>query len=223
MTYVIMAQMGAILMRLVSDPARLHKRLEETGLLSLAADYPAVLYHCPAGRDIVRQGEPLTCLYVFLTGRAKVVRLMENGRTMLHAFYRGVSLLGDLELCRGDQVACTTVRAITDAWLIGFPLAGRRDAMLGDARFLKFLCVELAVKLEQASELAAQNLLVPLAERLVSYMREAQAGGVFRESLTSTAEILGVSYRHLLRTLASLEKGGAIRRVPGGYALHNGG
>lgn len=209
-------------MQRVSDPARLQKALEEVGFQNLASDYPVALYHCPAGRDIVRQGEPLTNLYVFLSGRAKVVRLMENGRSMLHAFYQGVSLLGDLELCRGDEVACNTVRAITDVWLIGFPLAGRREAMLGDPRLLRFLCVELAGKLEQSSALAAQNLLVPLAERLVSYMRESQAGGVFQESLTSTAEVLGVSYRHLLRTLASLEKSGAIRRLRSGYAVHNG-
>lgn len=206
-------------MQKVSDPARLERYLKETGLAEVARDYPASLYRCPAGRDIARQGEPLTCLYVFLEGRAKVVRLMENGRTMLHAFYQGVSLLGDLELCRGDRTARTSVRAVTDAWLIGFELSGRQEAMLEDPRLLRYLCRELAVKLERASESAAQNLLYPLSDRLLAYMREAQADGVFSESLTSTAELLGASYRHLHRTLAALEKEGLVRRAPGGYAL----
>lgn len=209
-------------MQRVSDPARLCQYLEQAGLRDIATDYPATLYHCPAGREIARQGEPLTNLYVFLSGRAKVVRLMENGRTMLHAFYRGVSLLGDLELCRGDLTAQTSVRAITDAWLIGFELSGRREAMLGDLRLLRILSRELAVKLEQASESAALNLLYPLGERLLRYMREAQDGGVFSESLTGTAEILGVSYRHLLRTLRAFERDGRIRRVRGGYQLRDG-
>ena len=187
-------------MRRVSDDARLCRHLEETGLAELAADYPAALYYCPAGRDIARQGEPLTSLYVFLEGRAKVVRLMENGRTMLHDFYQEVALLGDLELCRGDLTARTTVRAVTDAWLIGFSLEGRREKMLGDARFLRLMCRELA-------------------GRLMAYMAKAQSGGVFSENLTATAEILGVSYRHLLRTLRDFEQEGRIRRVRGGYAL----
>jgi CRP-like cAMP-binding protein len=206
-------------MQRISDPARLARHLKEAGLMEIAADFPATLYRCPAGRDIVRQGEELTSLYVFLKGRAKVVRLMENGRTMLHAFYRSVSLLGDLELCRGDLTARTSVRAVTDAWLIGFPLEGRREAMLHDARLLRQMCGELALKLEQASESAAQNLLYPLSDRLIAYMHEAQSGGVFAESLTGTAELLGVSYRHLLRTLRDFEREGRIRRVRGGYRL----
>jgi CRP-like cAMP-binding protein len=156
---------------------------------------------------------------MFVEGRAKVVRLMENGRTMLHAFYRGISLLGDLELCRGDLTARTSVRAVTDAWLICFPLEGRREEMLRDARLLKLMCGELALKLEQASESAAQNLLYPLSDRLIAYMHEAQSDGVFAESLTGTAELLGVSYRHLLRTLRDFEREGRIRRVRGGYRL----
>ncbi len=38
---------------------------------------------------------------MFLEGRAKVVRLMENGRTMLHGFLQGRVVLGDLELLPG--------------------------------------------------------------------------------------------------------------------------
>ena len=210
---------GGIFVQRFSDPARLTQYLRQTNMEELAADYPAALYRCPAGKDIARQGEPLTHLYVFLEGRAKVVRLMENGRTMLHAFYRGVSLLGDLELCRGDLTARTSVRAVTDAWLIGFPLEGRREAMLRDARLLRLMCGELAVKLEQASESAAQNLLYPLSDRLAAYMRQAQSGCVFSESLTGTAELLGVSYRHLMRTLRNLEQEGLVCRVKGGYRL----
>lgn len=206
-------------MRRVFDPARLALYLEEAGLTEIAADFPAALYRCPAGRDIVRQGEELTNLYVFLKGRAKVVRLMENGRTMLHAFYRGVSLLGDLEICRGDLAALSSVRAVTDAWLIGFELAGKREAMLRDPRLLRLMCTELAAKLEQASASAAQNLLYPLSERLFDYMRQAQPGDVFSESLTGVSELLGVSYRHLLRTLKAFEERGLVERVPGGYRL----
>ncbi len=209
-------------MRRVSDEARLRRHLEEIGLAELALDYPAALYYCPAGRDIARQGEPLTSLYVFLSGRAKVVRLMENGRAMLHDFYQEVALLGDLELCGGDLTARTTVRAVTDAWLIGFSLEGRREKMLSDARFLRLMCRELAGKLERSSESAAQNLLYPLADRLMAYMTKAQSGGVFSENLTTTAEILGVSYRHLLRTLRDFEEEGRILRVCGGYMLSGG-
>ncbi len=84
------------------------------------------------------------------------------------------------------------------------------------------MCGELAAKLEQASASAAQNLLYPLSERLIDYMLKAQPGGVFSESLTATSELLGVSYRHLLRTLKRLEERGLVQRVSGGYRLTGG-
>ncbi|MFH4289055.1 helix-turn-helix domain-containing protein, partial [Acinetobacter baumannii] len=63
-------------------------------------------------------------------------------------------------------------------------------------------------KLNRLSKNSTINLLYPLENRLASYMlaageRAVQHGNriVFSGNLTETAELLGTSYRHLLRTL----------------------
>lgn len=201
----------------VYDPEKMREFIKQAALEEICADHPAALYRCAAGQDILRQGEPLRHLFVLLKGRAKVARLMDNGRVMLHAFCAKPSLLGDLELCLGDLRALTSVRAVTDVWLIGLDMEGRREHLLGDVRLMRMMCEQLALKLDESSRSAAQNLLYPLSDRLLSYMRQTQENGIFRENLTGVAELLGVSYRHLHRVLRTFERQALIRRVPGGY------
>jgi len=63
------------------------------------------------------------------------------------------------------------------------------------------------------------NILAPLEARLRAYIAHSQRDGVFRGRLTETAEYLGVSYRHLLRTMNELCARGILEKTSGGYRI----
>ena len=66
---------------------------------------------------------------------------------------------------------------------------------------------------------ASRNLSFPLSNRLAAFLLMAADHGIVREKHVSTAEYLGVSYRHLLYVLADFSKRGYIKKENGGYRI----
>ena len=98
-----------------------------------------------------------------------------------------------------------------------------------DRKFLKFTCESLAEKLAAISMNSSINLLYPLENRLSSYINESLIYEKneenlyidFDENLINIAEMLGSSYRHLLRTFNTLCKKGVLEREGGKYKIIN--
>ncbi|MEB9728310.1 helix-turn-helix domain-containing protein, partial [Bacillus cereus] len=100
------------------------------------------------------------------------------------------------------------VQVMADSYCVGLPLGKVRNKLFHDAKFLRCICGSLAHKLNRLSKNSTINLLYPLENRLASYMLAAGERAVqhenrivFSGNLTEIAELLGTSYRHLLRTL----------------------
>ena len=183
------------------------------------AQYPLRAARFQRGEQLIRYQERLTRLSFLVEGRVKVFRVMENGRSVLHAIFEGIQVMGDLELMLGCDRATTDVVAITDGMWIGLPLAQCRDQIVADVEMLRFLGGELARKLDHSSRQWAQNLLFPLPARLAVYMLFSAQDGLFSDNLTRASELLATSYRHLLRTLKGFCESGMIRRCASGYRI----
>lgn len=165
---------------------------------------------------MVKEGEEIPYLLFLTDGKAKVFTSLSNGKSLLLCFYQGFKVLGDLEAV--DCVkAVTNVQAIADTYCVGISYLNVRRFLLEDAKFLRYVCSSLGGKLNRCSKNSSINLLYPLENRLASYIyttgeRITVDGPVndgsqktavcFDENLTEIAELLGTSYRHLLRTLS---------------------
>ncbi len=174
-----------------------------------------------AGEYICRQDVPLDYLYFITGGRSKVYVSLSNGKSLLLCFYEGLKILGDAELLSGAP-ASTNVQVIEATYGLGIPFEKVGSLLLKDNRFLQFACSALGDKLIRLSQNSSINLLYPLENRLASYILAVSGGTlVFRENLTEIAELLGTSYRHLLRTLQSLVNSGAIKKEGLSYRIEN--
>ncbi len=161
---------------------------------------------------IIKDSEKMQYLFFLVKGKAKVFTTLSNGKSLLLCFYQDFKVLGDLEIF-GSQSAVTNVQVIEDTYCIAMSLDKVRDCLLEDAKFLRFICGSLGDKLYRCAQNSSINLLYSLENRLASYIytageRKEVPGGknkiIFRENLTHIAELLGTSYRHLLRTLNTL-------------------
>lgn len=171
-----------------------------------------VLLHYQKGEYIHRQGEPLDFLMLVLQGRAKVWVATADGKSLLLSFYTGQGVLGEVELLSGDLRATTTGQAITPFVCIGVPLGVFGGALKANLRFLNAAGAAMAQKLNRCCKNSALNLLHPLEPRLCAYILMTHEAGRLCDRLTELSELLGVSYRHLLRTLERLCAQGVLEK-----------
>lgn len=164
------------------------------------------LYYYRKNDYIVQYGDEMDTLLFQVSGKAKVYIPTENGKSLLLCFYEPFKTFGDLELI-GESLATSNVQVVKDTYCIGISLKILREKFFDDSKFLRYICNSLAQKLKQSSNNNSINLLYPVENRLASYIKataETLENGeisVFKENLTETSELLGTSYRHLLRTL----------------------
>lgn len=164
------------------------------------------LFH--KGEYICKTDERLEYLFFFVEGRAKVYSTLRNGKSLLLCFYKSFKVLGDVEFMY-YETANSNVQIVEDTYCIGITFENIRKFALEDSRFLRYVCDSLGEKLIRLSKYSSINLLYPLENRLASYIladtSNTRSEGlnliVFEGNLSEVAELLGTSYRHLLRTL----------------------
>ena len=174
-----------------------------------------------------REEEDLEYLLFFIQGKAKVFKTLPNGRSLLFAFYNSIRVIGDIEIVK-NQSATSTIQALSTCYCLAIPMKKARLELTNDRKFLKFTCESLAEKLAAVSMNSSINLLYPLENRLASYINEFLTNDEdsniyidFDENLVNIAELLGSSYRHLLRTLNTLSKKGVLEKEDGKYKVIN--
>lgn len=176
------------------------------------------LFKFNKGEHICKVQEKLEYLYFLVKGKAKVYTIMSNGKSLLLCFYAPFKVIGDVEFMYLNKADCS-VQAIEETYCIGIPFEYIRKYSLEDSKFLRFICDGLAEKLTRLSKYSSINLLYPLENRVASYILSNKEKNIFKENLTETAELLGASYRHLLRTLNILCNKSVIKRNKNYYEI----
>lgn len=153
---------------------------------------------------IYEMSEPVDYFYFFVKGKAKVYTMMANGKRLLLRFYRPLMVIGDLEFANNEMNhASTNIKTLSKVHCIRVSMNILRKKYKDDAQFIKFINHSLAEKLESLSISSSINLLYPLENRLASYLMYLYSGPeekvVIVDQLADIAELLGTSYRHLLR------------------------
>jgi CRP-like cAMP-binding protein len=208
-------------MEIVNDKALLNKLIKENPIeqiLTNFKDYPLEIMLYKKGEHIYSYGDSLNYISFFISGRAKVYSLLSNGKHYLHTFYNHFEIIGDVEFVNNLPIK-TNVQAITDVYCLVLPLSICHDRLYEDCKFLRAACSHLSNKLDVTGQFNSHNLLYPLEERLASYVMNISENNVFCENLTLLAELLGTSYRHLLRTLKSFCDKGYLKKENGVYKI----
>ncbi|MCL2851904.1 MAG: cyclic nucleotide-binding domain-containing protein [Defluviitaleaceae bacterium] len=171
------------------------------------------------GEYLLREGEPIEYMYFVSSGKAKVFLSLSDGKRLLLAYFVSDGIIGEVELMTGSRSAGTTIQAVTEFVCVALPLGSCANALKANVAFVNHVAGELAGKLVQRSVNGAITTLQPLEFRLCAYIIQTESGGIFRETLTEVAGVVGASYRHLLRRLDKLCADRVLRKEPGGYRI----
>ena len=181
------------------------------------AAYPLESVRFQAGQMLADAGEPVTRLGFVTEGLATVKNTLENGRAALLCEYGGQHTVGELEVLMDYPVYASHVQAITRGAMLFIPLTEETRARIAaDAPLLRYLGQIVACKLERMSRIAAQDRSYPVAERLAAYLLYADRCHRRPMPLTRVSELMGTSYRHLMRSLKALCDAGMIAREGAG-------
>lgn len=191
---------------------------EEQFSFSPAED--TLLFSAEPGDYLIREGETPFYLYYLVSGRAKLYVTMSNGRQSLIDFFTAPCFIGEMELIDPAHEPLA-VQAIDRCLCLALPIPAYRKRLLEDPLFLRKLCLVLSQKNFRNITSYTQNQSFPLLNRLAVFILLTENQGIYREKHTLTADHLGVSYRHLLYTLAELTKKGILERIPEGYAVRD--
>ena len=176
------------------------------------------LHYFKKGEHICMSGEKLENFYFFVSGYAKVYILLQNGKSLLIRFYKPLQILGELESINDTNVNCN-IQAMDDCFCIAVPYIVIKEIIFHDKTFLRYICNHLAHKLSSASISSSINLLYPLENRLASYILATSTIDntnsyflIKSDNMVEVAELLGSSYRHLLRVLNKFCENNIIER-----------
>jgi len=219
MTYVILFGGGEKMIKNSINDDHVHI-LREFGLEDI--DYTNLsLLRYESGEFIYLQGNTIKYLLLFLSGKAKVFFTSSNGKTLLMAYYTKIGLIGDSELMADKEIATSSVQAISDVTCIGILLQSYKKYLKNNLKFMNSVGIELANKLHNSTLSSTFNILHSLDIRLCAYIAMTNKNGYFKEKLTELSEIMGTSYRHLLRTLNRLCNDGLLEKTQKGYLILN--
>lgn len=168
---------------------------------------------------LFHEGNEMEYIMFILSGQAKVSISIPNGKRMLLDYYIANGIIGDLELLMGNRVALSTMRAITGLTCISLPFDRYAPRLKADITFLNWAGRELAGKFTRSNINGVSNILQTLEPRLCLYILNSSHNDVFRATMTDVSELLGTSYRHLLRTLSKLCSEGVILKKKTGYII----
>jgi CRP/FNR family transcriptional regulator, putaive post-exponential-phase nitrogen-starvation regulator len=169
------------------------------------------------GELILRSGDPTGELLFFVEGKAKAYSTMENGHSVLAAFYRPFEVLGDVELFTSERYILS-VEALSDTVCLCLPSADVKKAADRNSRLLEYLCGQLGRKLADRNRAESINLRYPVENRLASYLLAASdLEGVIigTDNLGEIADFIGSSYRQLARALRCFREAGIVEDARG--------
>lgn len=170
------------------------------------------------GEYLCRQGCPMEELLFLVEGRVKVCAIGVADKTLLFCYNEPGALVGEVELMTQGP-ASSTLQAAGPVRCLAIPLQKYRDTLLNNIRFMNRIALMMARIVARNSINDSFNILAPLDTRLRAYILLNSSQGLFSGRLTEAAEYLGVSYRHLLRTLNELCQRGDLKKEEKGYRI----
>lgn len=165
-----------------------------------------------------REGDPQRYLYFMVGGKIKVNVTQENGKSRLICFVEDFEII-DIIVLLAESDYSTHVIAMERVCCLALDLQVYKNRILNDLKFLQYASKKLAKVVLVNNNITSFNLLYPLETRLATYIVLKSGEMKFQENMTTVAELLGTSYRHLQRILSKFCDQGILKRETNCYKI----
>ncbi len=166
--------------------------------------------------SIINEMDTIDAIYFVVSGKIKVYKEYENGKTLLLQFVDGLCSMGDLEYINEINIATGSVKAVSEVTLFKVDFKTLKNRYSTNNQFNDYMVKHLSKRFLSSTIKSNINLIYPLETRLASYILsmniETMGNKVTLYNLQDLSDNLGTSYRHLHRTLKELVEKSIITR-----------
>ncbi|WP_422614541.1 Crp/Fnr family transcriptional regulator [Bacillus tropicus] len=203
--------------------------LETNKMLGIFSEIDTAYFqvnHFEKGELICNIDDDMDRLYFVVKGKVKVYTITPEGKKLILRFINPMAVVGDIEFIQNSKAhnaveACSEVVAISISYMV------IRNNLLQNPKLMKFLLENIANTLKISTRFTALNLLYPVEVRVASYLLSISTdsnGNMYKEDLDATsvssiADFIGVSYRHVIRVLQKFYKEKLIEKSNGIIAI----
>jgi len=165
------------------------------------------------GDSIINLNQISDYLYFVVKGTIKIFMYSIQGKQInISEYLESFEILGESASLWGFSPVAN-VEAKSEVICLGILLTSYRHQLQEDKVFLRYICIKMAERIEKNNSFFLSGLNTKLAERLARFILNNSYQQEFTLSLTETADYLGTSYRHLLRSLNILYEQRVLERV----------
>lgn len=189
-------------MKKISDPVKHHKYISDHKLQDyMNTDLFSISELCSFDKKehLIHAGQVSKYLYFLVEGKLMVYSYTSDSKNVCIDYFQESTLIGEAASL-WEMIPNTSVKAMTSCVCISINLEKYRQTLQNDVLFLKNVCQILSYRLNSETHLA-NSLTEPINVRLAKFILQQSKENIFTFQLTTCADILNVSYRHLLRTL----------------------
>ena len=171
------------------------------------------------GEYIFYQNEEIKNIFIIYSGKVGITLDSENGYRLLLAIYSPGSMLGDIEFYNNN---CTTsnAQALSETSVICVPYSNI-EKLQNHNEFMYLLGQTLAKKLARSIKNNSINILNAADVKIAAYIAGTCENNMFDVNLSKLSELLGISYRHLLRRLKFFCEKEYLRKTKDAYEIIN--
>jgi len=204
-------------MKIINPPAAVQQFIKENNLTDIFNQelINNLQVHLFKTNDyIIEEDSEVKYLYLVLSGKAGVFPSSLEGKSGLLDYIIPMDIVGDLEYFASANYFHSVV-ALSPCEYLAIPVSIIPTHFNKNINFYKFICVNMANKMQRTSKRYSRSIFYPLKNLLAKYLYDLavyQSTPKLNISSSQAAERFGVSSRHIRRTLAEFATEGILIR-----------
>lgn len=208
-------------MEMIKNKRYISHFMEQTNfraLFSFDVENITNLYLFHQGEYIIKAREMPEHLYFLAQGEVRYAYQSEGGKYILFGGADTFTVFGEVSALWKTRPSNSVV-AHSDSLCFGIPLEQYRELLLNDNTFLRYISRTMALRLSRQNDNNISYLSAPLERKLASFILQNSKNNAFHSSLTECSNTLGISYRHLIRTLNRFIENGILYKEKRKYYI----
>ena len=193
--------------------------IKSSDIPTLLEELSAIQIHLGKGQELIRRGDPVSNVYILLSGRANAVRVDYSGNAFIYARLEPGSIFGDMLAAGKEKKSLVTIETLTQAQVLSIPFqnlltsphSNRENHLLLLQNLISMYSEKYFALLERVGCLSAPTLRKKIMRYLLGESR-LQNRDIFRIPFdrAGLAAYLGADRSALSRELSKMKRDGLI-------------